>query len=161
MKKQYLFTSSFMIGVGLYFFITQYNITFLHSYQTWPTLLIIIGVAFLIQGFFGKVHESLFPGIIILGFGIHFHGLLHYSFWIDHWGVYLLVISIAFFIQYQKTKNGLIIGVILLVISLFAILSSKKPGWLETLHLIPSNSDGSFLPFILVGVGIYLIVTKR
>ncbi len=38
----------------------------------------------------------------LLGLGIHFHALTHSVQWIDHWGMYTLIIGFAFLLRSQK-----------------------------------------------------------
>ncbi|WP_279401613.1 hypothetical protein [Piscibacillus salipiscarius] len=37
---------------------------FLSRFDTWPTILIILGIAFLFNGYTQKQHDSIFPGVV-------------------------------------------------------------------------------------------------
>ncbi|QTM99987.1 hypothetical protein ERJ70_12200 [Sediminibacillus dalangtanensis] len=160
MKKQNIFTGFLLIGIGCYFFLQQFQIPFFTDFYSWPTLLMIIGIVFLFHSYFSKEYKNLFPGTILLGLGLHFFGLRHYGFWIDHWGVYPLIIGIAFLIRFQKTKSGLLPGLLLLGIALFAIYSINKPGWFNWINETASLLE-SFWPLLLIAIGGYLIYRKK
>ncbi|WP_138415475.1 LiaI-LiaF-like domain-containing protein [Aquibacillus sediminis] len=160
MKKQNLFVGIILIGIGGYFLLRQLRFPILTDFYSWPTLLIILGISFLFYSYISKDYKQLFPGSLLFGLGIHFHGLNHYAFWIDHWAMYPLIISIAFFVRFQKTKSDLLPGLILLIISLFAIFSSNKPGWFRWIDQM-AYWIGDFWPAVLILVGIYLLVRKK
>ncbi|MFD1039542.1 LiaI-LiaF-like domain-containing protein [Virgibacillus byunsanensis] len=160
MKKQNTFAAYILIGIGIYFLLRELRIPIITDFYSWPTLLIIIGLAILIYSYSAKDYQHLFSGTIVLGIGIHFHGLNHYAFWIDHWAVYILIIGIAFFIRYLRTKQGLLPSVILVVISLMMIFSLQLPAWFSWIYVVFDYLD-SFWPIILIGVGLYLLKKKR
>ncbi|SER75176.1 hypothetical protein SAMN04487944_109116 [Gracilibacillus ureilyticus] len=155
MKKNNLL-AYLLIGIGLYFLLRELQIPILTDFYSWPTLLILLGAAFLIHAFSGNEEKSIFPGVILFGLGIHFHGLTHYTFWIDHWGMYTLIVSIAFLLRFVKTKQGIIPGLILLVLSIFAIFVDNQPGWFRWIHEFMAWVE-RFWPVVLIGLGIYLL----
>ncbi|MRG88204.1 LiaI-LiaF-like domain-containing protein [Salinibacillus xinjiangensis] len=158
MGKQHIFISTFLIGMGLYFLLQDYSIPLLANFHSWPTIIIILGISFLLQSGLGKAKDSMFPGILLLGLGIHFHLLMYYTFWFNHWSVYLLIISLAFILKSAKGQRGL--GFILLAISIISILLYSKPSWLHNFK--PSFIDGlPLLPIILIGLGIYMLFNKK
>src|SRR5699024_9441316 len=108
MKKQNSFIAYILIGIGIYFLIRQLNLTLFENFYSWPTFLIIIGISYLIHSYSVKEYESIFTGILLLGLGIHFHGLENYSFWFDHWSAYALIVGIAFLVRFFYTRRGLI-----------------------------------------------------
>ncbi|MDL4841696.1 LiaI-LiaF-like domain-containing protein [Aquibacillus rhizosphaerae] len=160
MKKQHNLFAFLLIGIGTYFLLKQLRLPIFTDFYSWPTLFIIIGLSFLLHSYISKDYKNLFPGTIIFGLGIHFHGLNHYSFWIDHWGVYPFIISIGFLIRFQKTKNGLIPGLILFIISLFAIFVTDKPEWFGWVNKIVDLLE-NFWPFVLIIAGAYLLFKKK
>src|SRR5690625_2170341 len=127
MKKQNIFIAYILIGFGVYFLIKQLHLSLFENFYSWPTFLIIIGIAFLIHSYSYREYNNIFPGVLMLGLGIHFHGLDNYAFWFDHWSVYVLIVGIAFIIRFLITKNGLLPGAILISIALFMIFSVKLP----------------------------------
>ncbi|KAB8134711.1 hypothetical protein F9U64_11270 [Gracilibacillus oryzae] len=159
MKKNSLL-AYLLIGIGLFFLLRELQLPILTDFYSWPTLLILIGAAFLINSFSGKEEKSIFPGVVLLGLGIHFHGLNHYSFWIDHWGMYTLIISIAFLLRFAKTKQGIIPGIVLLAISIFAMFVDNQPGWFVWIHELMSWIE-KFWPVVLIGLGAYLLIKRK
>nr|CDQ36897.1 hypothetical protein BN993_06417 [Virgibacillus halodenitrificans] len=149
-----------IIGIGIYFLLKELRLPIITNFYSWQTLLIIIGLAFLIHSYTTKQHQNLFVGTILLGFGIHFHGVQNYSFWIDHWGVYLLIIGIAFLIKFTQTKEGLFPGLLLISIALVFIFSVQLPEWLTWVYVLIDYGE-RFWPIILIILGIYLLKRKK
>ncbi|KHE72986.1 LiaI-LiaF-like domain-containing protein [Halobacillus sp. BBL2006] len=159
MKKQNSFLGFLLVGFGLYFLLRQFNIPLLNQFYSWPTLLMIAGVAFLLHSYMTKDYSNIFTGALLLGFGIHFHGITHFAIWIDHWSMYLLIIGIAFLLQYQKTKKGLIPALVLLGIALFALLVPTAPSWFSWIQLVFQWIE-RFWPVVLIVFGFYLLKKK-
>lgn len=159
MGNKNTFLSILLIGLGFYFLLKQIYIPVLSNFYSWPTILMIIGIAFLVNAYAGGVKQNVFPGAVLLGFGIHFHGVQHYAFWMDHWGVYLFILGIAFLLKYQMTRKGLWVGLILVVLSIFALFSSVKPQWFiwmeRSFHFIEH-----FWPVVLIIIGFYLLFKR-
>lgn len=149
-----------MIGFGIYFLIKQLHLSIFENFYSWPTFLIIIGIAFLIHSYSHGEHSTIFAGVFLLGLGIHFHGLHNYDFWFDHWSVYPLIVGIAFLVRYLKTRNGLLPGIILVGISLFMIFSIKLPDEYKFIYQIIDFIE-TFWPVALIVLGIYLLKFKR
>lgn len=160
MKKKHTFSGFLLIGIGLYFLLRQLELPIITDFYSWPTLLIIIGLAFLIHSYTSKDYQNLFSGTIILGLGIHFHGVNHYSFWIDNWGVYLLIVGIAFIVRFLKTKKGLVPGIILIGLSLIVIFAVNLPPYLNWIYPILELLE-RFWPIVLIGLGIYYLKRKK
>lgn len=160
MKKQNIFTAYLLIGLGVYFLIKQLNLPIFSSFYDWSTIIIIIGIALVAYSYSLKDYQYIFPGVIILGFGIHFHGLENYDFWIEHWSVYPLIVGIAFIIRFLKVKKGLIPGIGLIVFSLFMLYSFNTPNsvtWIyRTIEFIET-----FWPIVLIVLGISLLRLKK
>ncbi|MFD2046237.1 LiaI-LiaF-like domain-containing protein [Ornithinibacillus salinisoli] len=160
MKKSNKFIGYLLVGLGAYFLLRQLKVPILTDFYSWPTLLIIIGIAFLIYSYQSKDYQQLFTGTFILGLGIHFHGLEHYTFWIDHWAMYPFIVGISFFIRYLKTKNGLPISIILIGISLIMIFSIQLPETFHWLYPIIQLIE-KYWPIALIGIGIYVLKKKK
>ena len=131
------------------------------EYLTWPTLLIIVGIAFLGQGYGGKDYEAILPGVILTGFGIHFHIVNRLSIWPDHIGIFILIISLGFF-YYVIKGQGMVLfhGVLFLIISIILLFYNEVLQWLGLLE----NKAGNIInlwPFLLIILGIYLLFFKR
>lgn len=160
MKKQHTFIGTLLIGIGVYFLLKELHISLLNNFYTWPTILMIIGVALLLDGYIAREKESIFSGTVILGIGIHIHGLMTYAHWIESWAIYVLILSIAFLLRAQQTKKGIIPGIILLIIALFSLFSNIKPGWFYWIDFTYKFIE-DFWPLLLIGMGIYFLYFKR
>lgn len=160
MKKQHTFTAYVLIGIGIYFLIRQLDLALFSNFYSWPTFLIIIGIAFLIHSYAQKEYQNIFTGVLLLGLGIHFHGLENYSFWFNHWSSYALIVGVAFLCRFLKTKNGLIPGVALIVIALLMIFSVTLPEWFQWIYGVADFLE-TFWPVALIGIGIYLLRFKK
>ncbi|UOQ86182.1 LiaI-LiaF-like domain-containing protein [Gracilibacillus salinarum] len=159
MKKNGL-VAYLLIGIGIYFLLRELRIPVFTDFYSWPTLLILVGVAFLIYAFSIKDYTNIFPGVILLGLGIHFHSLNHYPFWIDHWAMFTIIVAIAFLARALKTKNGFFPGLILLAISLFAIFADQQPSWFNWINQVMLWLE-RFWPIILIALGAYLLLKKK
>ncbi|WP_430784975.1 LiaI-LiaF-like domain-containing protein [Virgibacillus flavescens] len=159
MKKQHFFAGYLLIGIGLYFLLKQLKLPIITDFYSWPTLFIIIGLAFLIHSYKTKDYQNLFSGTVILGLGIHFHGVSHYSFWIDHWGVYLLIVGIAFIVRFLKTKDGLFMGLTFIFLSLLVIFPVNLPPYLSWLYQLLELIE-NYWQLLLIGLGIFFLTRK-
>lgn len=159
MKKQHSLTAYLLIGLGIFFLLKQLKIPILTDFYSWQTLLIIIGLALLLQGFISKNYQNIFSGTVVLGIGIHLHGLKYYSFWSDHWAVYVLIVGIAFLVRATKTKKGYFLGFTLIILSILFIFSSLIPISLYWVNDIVSLIE-RFWPVALIIIGIILLKKK-
>lgn len=159
MKKQNLFSAYVLIGIGIYFLMKQFNVPFLTKFHGWPTILIIIGLALLLHSYRSKDYHNLFSGIVVLGIGVHFHGLHNYSFWPNHWAVYLLIVGIAFLVRSLWTKQDLAIGFISTAIASMFIFSETIPDWFKS-PLKFLNYIDKLWPIAIIILGIYLLKKK-
>lgn len=143
-----------LIGLGIYFLFQQFNIPFLNKFYSWPTILMIIGGALIFNGFSKKDDESLFSGAIVLGLGIHFHGLNNYPNWINHWAVYIFIVGVAILVRFIQTRKQFLTGIGLIAISLLFMLpiNISNMDWL--------NKSEYIWPVALIFVGIYLLRRK-
>ena len=160
MKKQHALSAYVLIGLGIYFLIQQLNLTFFQQFYSWPTFLMIIGIAFLIYSYSAREYQHIFTGVLLLALGIHFHGLENYSFWFDHWSAYALIVGIAFFIRFIKTRSGLIPAAILIGISLLLIFSVTLPAWFNWIYGVADFLE-TFWPVALIAIGLYLLKFKK
>ncbi|WLR50107.1 DUF5668 domain-containing protein [Bacillus tianshenii] len=161
MKKYGILPGTILIGTGLYFFLYRMD-TFQNGQQffSWPTFLLIIGFAFLLQAYIGKDPASIFSGVMFTGIGVHFHGQNMFEAWPVHWGVYTLLLGIAFLLQHQKMKRGILPGILFLLISVIGIFDT------ETTQVV--NQTGvlgkwfmTLWPAALIAIGFYLLFMKK
>ncbi|MDY0405432.1 DUF5668 domain-containing protein [Virgibacillus sp. 179-BFC.A HS] len=160
MKKNHALAGYFLIGIGAYFLLKQLHVPILTDFYTWPTLLMIIGIVFLLYSHSSKDYQHLFTGTLLLGLGLHFHGLKNYSFWPHHWAMYLLIVGIAFLARALKTKSGYLPGILLCVISLPLILSWQLPLWFQPVYHVLELLE-IYWPVLLIIIGIYILIRKK
>ena len=160
MKNQRLIPGVILIGFGIYFYLQQADIELFQEFYTWPTLLIIVGAAFLVQGYSGKDYESILPGVILAGFGVHFHVVNKFELWPDHLGAFILIIALGFLLRYQKTGNGLFHGVLFLILAGLLLFYDRITSGLGLLEN-GVEQIWKFWPAVLVIIGVYLIFFKK
>lgn len=160
MKRQNSFAAYILIGIGVYFLLRELRIPIITDFYSWPTFLIIIGVALLIHSYTSKDYQHLFSGTIVLGLGIHFHGIEYYQFWIDHWAVYPMIVGIAFIVRSLRTKKGFVTGLIVTGISVLFMFSVRLPPTLSWIYDVTAFLE-KFWPVILIGIGIYWLKKKK
>ncbi|CDO01722.1 hypothetical protein BN988_00163 [Oceanobacillus picturae] len=160
MKKQNALPAYILIGIGIFFLLRQLKLPIITDFYSWQTIIIIIGLALLIHSYTSKSYHNLFSGSILLGIGIHLHGIQHYDFWIDHWAVYPLIIGIAFLVRRTKVKQGLFPGVILTAVSILLIFSVSLPPWLDWVYQVIDTLE-QFWPVVLILIGLYLLMKRK
>lgn len=160
MKKQNSFIAYLLIGIGTYFLIKQLKLSLFDTFYSWPTILIIVGVVFLIHSYSNNEYQNIFTGVLLLGLGIHFHGIENYDFWFDHWSIYALIVGLAFIIRYFQTKNGLIPGILLISLAIIIILSETLPEWFKWTYDIVGFLE-TFWPVFLIAFGFYKLINKK
>ncbi len=160
MKSHNLFSGVILIGFGLYYLMERFNIALLQDLHTWPTLLCITGIAFFVQAYKAKHYDSILPGVIFFGFGVHFHVITTYHLWSNNIGVFILIISLGLLLQSNKTRSGYLPGIVLLFVSLFLLFNDKL---LEILGFVQTEiiSTFSLWAIILIGLGSILLFIKK
>lgn len=153
MKNHKLFLGTLSISIGGFFLMDAFQIPFLHFFQKWPTILLILGIAYFVQGIVGKEQHALFSSVILCGLSLHFLFAPYIPKWPTHWGVYTLILGIAFLTQ---KKEKLKVAFLLIAFSLFTIFYSDFQLWQEK-FLTYLNG---FWPLLLIGLGIYLVIKK-
>jgi hypothetical protein len=158
LKRQSIFPGVLFIGIGLYYLFQTLNLPFSDHLMNWQVILIVIGLAMIIQGSIAKEGNMLFPGILLLGLGVHFYFVTKIAVWPDSWGMYTLILSAAYLVTYYKTKkSGLIPGLLLLALSIIELLYSGLELWLNSTF----SFVGKFWPLALIAIGIYLVSKKK
>ncbi|GIN55944.1 LiaI-LiaF-like domain-containing protein [Lederbergia ruris] len=155
-KPPYLLSGMILFGFGIYFLLQYYHFSLFHGFYSWPTLFVIVGIAFLINGYAGKDYPFIFPGVLLTGMGIHFHIAQQLDTTIDISGIFLLLISIGLLLTYVKTGNGLFQGILFLAISLFLLFIDKLKEWmLNNGHSIAWMDQA--WPYLLMVFGLYFL----
>ncbi|MBT2754559.1 hypothetical protein J7E71_01195 [Mesobacillus foraminis] len=160
MKNQRIIPGIILIGFGIYYYLQQAEYTMFSDFQTWPTLMVIAGTAFLVQGYWGKDYEAIFPGVILFGFGMHLHIVDKLEVWPDHMGAFILIMALGFLLRYQKTGTGLFNGILFLILAGLLLFYDRISSWLETMENGISTL-WNFWPAALILIGVYLLLMKR
>ncbi|RFU71553.1 hypothetical protein D0469_00115 [Peribacillus saganii] len=160
MKSQRYFPGIVLTGFGLYFFLEKTKPAVLPELFTWPTLLCIVGIAFLGQAYFAKDHESILPGTIFTGIGLHFHAAARFSEWPQHTGMFITIISLGFMLRARKTNTGMMYGILLFIISMIILFYDRLVNWLGVLETGVS-AIWKFWPLLLIAIGFYLLFLKK
>lgn len=158
LKRQSIFPGVLFIGIGLFYLFQTLNLPFSDQLMNWQVILIVIGLAMIIQGSITKEGNMLFPGILLLGLGVHFYFVTKIAVWPDSWGMYTLILSAAYLMTYYKTKkSGLVPGLLLLALSIIELLYSGLELWLNSTF----SFIGKFWPLVLIAIGVYLVTRKK
>ncbi|GLB58397.1 LiaI-LiaF-like domain-containing protein [Cytobacillus sp. NCCP-133] len=160
MKNQRIFPGIILIGFGAYFFLQQTNFSALLPFYTWPTLLVIVGAAFLFQAYGARDYESILPGVILTGFGLHFHVVNRLEIWPDHIGIFILIIALGFLLRHQKTGTGLFQGILLLILAAMLLFYDRVIEWMGLLENGVSTA-WRFWPILLMLIGLYFLIIKK
>jgi hypothetical protein len=144
-----------------YFLLQQLGVTIFPQLFTWPTLMIIVGIAFLGQGYMARDFEAILPGVIMTGFGLHFHLVDHISFWPHNTiGMLILIISLGFFLRFQKTNHGLFHAFLFLILSVLLLFYDKIATYFDLLQN-GMSIIWKFWPALLIVIGFYFILRKK
>ncbi|WP_033828270.1 LiaI-LiaF-like domain-containing protein [Bacillus andreraoultii] len=159
MKKQ-IFPSIFLVGIGLYFFLQKLPIEVGFQLFTWPTILLIIGLALLIQAYLANDFPIIIPGILFVGLGIHFHLVQQWEIQLDHVGVTLLFIALGFFLIAKKIKSGKFYSWLFLFLAVIQLFHTNLFSWLK-LSTEEVRKFESIWPIALMIIGVYVFIFKR
>jgi hypothetical protein len=159
-KNQRYFSGIIFIGFGGYFLLQHTNIAFLQQFTGWPTLLMIVGLAFLWQGYVGRESELIFPGVVLFGFGLHFYVTNNLHIWTDQIGIFILILALAYILKYQKTGVGLIQGILFAILSALLLFQDRVMGWFGTVES-KVTFIWDFWPIFLILFGIYFLMKKK
>ncbi|MBD8068871.1 hypothetical protein F7888_07770 [Bacillus sp. PS06] len=160
MKKHSIFPGIILIGIGTYFLLQQLSITLFTGFFSWSTLVMIIGIALLVQAYSANDHSQILPGVILTGFGFHFHPMNTLSIWPDHFGMLVFIVALGFILRSLKTKVEYSQGFILMA---FALLLLNYDAFINQLGALGSGLSliTRFWPVILIGIGFYLLFIKK
>src|SRR5699024_11100943 len=156
MKNQNTFFGYLLIGIGIFYLLHHLEFAFLQDYYSWPTLLAVIGVVFLMHSYKENGFQHIFTGTLLIGLGIHFHGLAQSDFWLDHWSVFLLIVCLAVLMRLCKTRKGLVLSCILIGICIIMIFCISLPGWFDWVYDVVYFLE-MFWPIALIVIGVYYL----
>ncbi|WP_077214151.1 LiaI-LiaF-like domain-containing protein [Bacillus dakarensis] len=160
MKNQRIFPGFLLLGFGIYFLLQELQVSLFEGFGTWPTLSIIVGVGFLLQGYLAKDNEAIIPGTILTGFGLHVHFVNILEVWPDHTGIFILIIALGFLLRYQKVRTGFFPGFLFLALALLLLFYDKTFGWISSLQ-IGIELFWKFWPIIFIGLGAKFLFFKK
>lgn len=153
MKNYMLFIGTLAICIGGFFLMDAFQMPVLHYFQKWPTVLLLLGIAYFVQGTVGKERHALFTSVLLCGLGLHFLFSPYVSIWPTHWGIYTLILGIALLTQKNESFK---MAILLIAVSLLTIFYSDFQVWQDKLFKYASG----LWPLILIGLGIFIIVKR-
>jgi len=159
MKRKHSLLAYLCIGIGIFLLLRELRIPFFVDLYSWQSFLIVIGIGIIIHSYTTKTYQNLFIGTLLFGIGIHLHGVKHYSFWIDDWSVYFIIIGLAFIIRYTKTKKGFFIGLFSILLGLLFLFSEQLSIYTSWLEPIVSLLE-RFWPVLLILLGMFMLKRK-
>lgn len=160
MRKQNEYFAYILIVVGLYFFMIQFDHPLIHALNSWPVILIGVGLVILFTYMQRRKPHLFFEGSLILLIGIHFYGLMHVPEWPNDSSVFLFIWGFSLFLSYILTKKHLFLSITLIVGSLVFFFSDQLPTWFSSIIQIQEELDTHW-PLLLIGLGILLLFLKR
>jgi hypothetical protein len=131
MKKQNVFTGMLLIGLGLFFVLRDFPFMTSAIFR-WPTYILIIGIALFGQASKSKDSGLLFPASVISLLGVHYHGIFLVEAWPTHWSMFPLIVAIAFFVLFQKTRTGFFSGLLFFLVAAIGFLYHNGTGTSDT-----------------------------
>ncbi|CEI83913.1 hypothetical protein BN997_03839 [Oceanobacillus oncorhynchi] len=159
MKRKHSLLAYLCIGIGIFLLLRELRVPFFVDLYSWQSFLIVIGIGIIIHSYTTKTYQNLFIGTLLFGIGIHLHGVKHYSFWIDDWSVYFIIIGLAFIIRYTKTKKGFFLGLFSILLGLLFLFSEQLSIYTSWLEPIVSLLE-RFWPILLILLGMFMLKRK-
>lgn len=160
MKTTRTFPGIILLGLGLYFMLQRAQIELFPGFFDWPTILCLIGIAFLVPAYAGGDTQSILPGVLLLGIGLHFHFVNVLDIWPNNIGIFILFVSLGLILKARKTNTGLLPGILLFIISLITIYYDHIMSWLQITNTGIAD-PGKYWPFVLLAIGIYFLISKK
>lgn len=160
MKNKAAFSGILFIGLGLYFLAAQLSIPFLRLFQGWPALLAICGAALLGQAYSAREYHYVFPGFLLLGFGVELLLAGAFPSWPRGTNMFFFLIALAFLASSRKQKSGAGFGVFFLFLAVVFTFSGRGQPLFQLLQT-GLSSVWTFWPLGLIAVGMYVLWAKR
>jgi len=160
MKKQWTLPAILLVEIGLYFLCIQFNIKLFEDMFSWPTLLILFGIAFYIHSAMEREPHHLLPATLFTGIGFHFLIGPTLSFWPGDLIAFLWITSIGLFFQAIKTKTGIFPSLVLLFIGLFLYFLSSIMEFLRVFEHVVKVAE-NYWPFLFILLGVYLLFVRK
>lgn len=160
MKKQSVFFGIMLVGLSFFLLMSHFQFPLTLKLYSWPSLLLLVGAAMIVQAYKGHDFQQLLPGMILLTLGIHFHAVSLFSFWPKHIGMVLFMIALSFLLSSRKSHSGLLQGIFLFILSMLMMFSDQLKMWTALLEQ-NFNDIWKFWPLLLLIIGLYLLFFKR
>ncbi|QFT90086.1 hypothetical protein FIU87_15585 [Bacillus sp. THAF10] len=160
MKKNSFLPGLLLLLFGLYFLLQQLNISLWDGMFSWTTLLVISGVALLLQAYKQNDYPNILPGFVLLGIGLHFQLKDSVSGWPDHFAVIILILGAGFILRSQKTKGGMFEGVLLCILASFFLFYDSFMRMLGKVETGVENLY-NYWPAVLIIIGAFLVFKKK
>ncbi|WP_170007841.1 hypothetical protein [Bacillus fonticola] len=148
-----------LIGFGLYIWIRDEQWDTFASLSGWQTLLIIVGIAMLLQAYKGRDYTLILPGTFLTGVGIHFQVVGELVIWPEHLGAFSLFLALGFLLQHQKTGQGLLYGVLFLIMTGMVLFYDQVTSSVN--EVIALGPYWRLWPLLLVAFGCYVLFFKK
>ncbi len=157
-KRERPFVGLLILIIGIDLVLKHLHYMDHFKWTDWPGLLIFFGAAFLIYGWVSREFDLLFPSFLLLGIGCQFYFSGRIKQWPEPATFYPLLIGIGFFIRYYKVKkSGALIGITLVVLSLYPYFSKK----LETNLHQAIGTLSTYWPVLIIALGAFLFFKKK
>lgn len=159
-KNRAAFSGILFIGLGLYFLAGQMAIPLLRFLQGWPALLAICGAALLGQAYSAREYHYVFPGFLLLGFGVELLLASAFPSWPHGANMFFFIIALSFFAGSRKQRSGAGFGAFFLLLAVVLTFSGRGQ---PLFHLVQTglSSIWKFWPLGLIVLGIYVLWAKR
>ncbi len=159
MKEYRYFSSTILIGFGLFYFLKSINFSLLSPYYSWGSLCIIIGIAFLAESRFGSHSDFILPGILLTGFGLHQYIAVHLENWPAEHTALFLFISLGLLLLHLKKGVGKGPGILFLVVSIIFIFHERILTILGLVNFV--DFFNHYWPVLLMLIGGFILFKKK
>lgn len=160
MREQRYFLGITLMGFGLYFFLKEVDYQLYSGFYSWQTLLLLIGIALLVQGYLGKQTDYILPGVILTGYGLHQYLIGKLAIWTNDSGIIFLLIAFGLLLQAIKKRTSKLTGLIFLFIATCYIFYNSQMSWSQLLR-----NDFSYItqywPILLILFGGFVLFKKK
>lgn len=160
MKNQQLFPGIILVGLGVYFFLQQSGIALFIGFFSWQTLMTLIGIAFLAQGYLAKEYDAILPGVILVGLGIHPYTARFPAIYNNQAGYLILIIALGLLLRYQKNHNGLFQTTLFLILAIFMLFYDKLTSYFGMIQN-QATASWKFWPLLLIIAGLFTLYQKK
>jgi uncharacterized membrane protein len=160
MKKQSVFYGIMFVGLAVFLLLDQLESPLTAKLYSWPSVLLLVGIAMIVQAYKSQDFQQLLPGMILMTLGIHFHAVALFAFWPKHLGMVLLMIAISALLSSRKNKSSFLQGLFLFILAMIMMFSDQLKAWTALLEQ-NANNVWKFWPLLLLIIGLYLLFFKR